>query len=252
VSFDVVAAAYDRFMGRWSGPLARQFVEVVGLQAGQRALDVGCGPGALTEQLVSRLGAAAVAAVDPSASFVDSARQRLPGVDVRLAVAGRLPFADDLFDAALAQLVVHFLPDPTAGLAEMARVTRPGGVVAACVWDLGGERGPLTAFYRALHEVDATLPDQSGLPGAREGHLPELLRAAGLREVESGSLTVRLGMVTFEEWWQPFTLGVGRAGDALARLGEPDRRRVRDRCEELLPTAPFEVSASAWTARGVA
>jgi SAM-dependent methyltransferase len=251
VSFDVAGEAYDRFMGRWSGPLARQFVEVAGLHAGQRALDVGCGPGALTEQLVGRLGAAAVAAVDPSPSFVDVARQRLPGVDVRPGVAGRLPFADGSFDAALAQLVVHFLPDPVAGLAEMARVTRAGGVVAACVWDLGGERGPLTEFYRALHEVDPSVPDESGLPGAREGHLAELLQAAGLREVESGSLTVRLGMATFEEWWQPFTLGVGRAGDALARLEEPDRRRVRDRCEQLLPAAPFEVSASAWSARGV-
>src|ERR1700729_1943675 len=135
-------------MGRYSEPLAVQFADLAGIGRGQRVLDVGCGPGALTAELVSRAGADAVSAVEPSASFAAAVRERLPGADIRLAAAERLPFATDIFDAALAQLVVHFMADPVAGLREMARVTRPGGVVAACVWDHAGGRGPLAAFWR--------------------------------------------------------------------------------------------------------
>jgi ubiquinone/menaquinone biosynthesis C-methylase UbiE len=143
VSFDVGADAYLRFMGRYSEPLAVQFADLAGIGRGQRVLDVGCGPGALTAELVSRAGTDAVSAVDPSASFAAAVRERLPGVDVRRSAAERLPFPDDAFDAALAQLVVHFMTDPVAGLREMGRVTRPGGVISACVWDHAG--GPRTA-----------------------------------------------------------------------------------------------------------
>jgi ubiquinone/menaquinone biosynthesis C-methylase UbiE len=116
VSFDVSADAYGRFMGRYSEPLAAGFVELTGVSPGQRALDVGCGPGALTAQLVRILGPKAVAALDPSPSFVAAIRARFPGVDVREGTAERLPFEDDSFDAAAAQLVVHFLSDPVVGL----------------------------------------------------------------------------------------------------------------------------------------
>ena len=143
----------------------------------------GCGPGALTARLVARLGAGQVAAVDPSEPFVAAARSRLPGVDVRVAAAESLPFDDDAFDAVLAQLVVHFMADPVAGLAEMARVARPGGTVAACVWDHAGGTGPLTTFWRAVADLDPGAHDESGLAGAREGHLAELAAAAGLEDV---------------------------------------------------------------------
>ena len=142
MSFDVAAEAYDRFMGRYSRLLSPQLADLAGVQGGQRALDVGCGPGALTAELVARLGAASVAAVDPSQSFVAAIRTRFPGVDVHEAPAERLPFADGGFDAALAQLVVHFMSDPVAGLTEMARVVRRDGVVAACVWDHAGQQRP--------------------------------------------------------------------------------------------------------------
>ena len=135
MSFDVAGDAYGRFMGRFSEPLAERFLALAGVRDEDRVLDVGCGPGALTARLVARLGAGQVAAVDPSEPFVAAARTRLPGVDVRVATAESLPFDDDAFDAVLAQLVVHFMADPVAGLAEMARVARPGGTVAACVWD---------------------------------------------------------------------------------------------------------------------
>src|SRR5689334_2206478 len=137
MSFLVPAQAYGRFMGRYSEPLADQFVEVAGIRPGQRALDVGCGPGALTARLVAVLGPERVSAVDPSLPFVEAARERFPGTEVTVGSAESLEFADDSFDAAMASLVVHFMTDPAAGLAEMARVTRPGGVVAATVWNHG-------------------------------------------------------------------------------------------------------------------
>ena len=183
MSFDVTADAYGRFMGRFSEPLAEQFVELAGLSAGQRALDVGCGPGALTARLVQRLGVDAVAGVDPSASFVAAARARFPGLDVREAKAEALPFVGDSFDAVLAQLVVHFMDDPAAGLREMGRVARPGGTVAACVWDYGGGAGPLSPFWRAVHDLDPAADGESRLPGTREGHLTALAGGADSERV---------------------------------------------------------------------
>jgi len=125
--FDVAADAYDRFMGRYSQQLSPQLAEFTGIRAGQHVLDVGCGPGALTAELVRRVGHELVTAVDPSASFVAAAQARNPGVRVEEAAAEKLPFPNAAFDAALAQLVVHFMSDPIAGLTEMRRVTCPGG-----------------------------------------------------------------------------------------------------------------------------
>jgi SAM-dependent methyltransferase len=250
MSFNVSADAYGRFMGQFSEPLAIKFIEYAGAQAGQRAVDVGCGPGALTAQLVERLGAAAVAAIDPSAPFVDAARERFPGVDVHSGDAEHLPFADDDFDLALAQLVVHFMTDPVAGLHEMRRVTRAGGVVAACVWDHSGDGGgPLSTFWRGVRETDPQAGDESGLPGSREGHLAELFDAAGLTDIEDSVLTVTVPFATFEDWWEPYTLGVGPAGAHVAKLGDAAREELQAACARLLPPAPFEVTASAWSVR---
>jgi SAM-dependent methyltransferase len=246
VTFDVTADAYGRFMGRFSEPLAAQFVELAGLCAGQRALDVGCGPGALTARLVERLGVDAVAGVDPSAAFVAAARARFPGLDVREAKAEALPFADDSFDAVLAQLVVHFMDDPATGLREMGRVARPDGTVAACVWDHAGGAGPLSPFWRAVHDLDPSAADESQLPGTREGHLAALAAEAGLVDVQPSAITVRLGFDTFAEWWEPYTFGVGPAGGYVARLSDDDRDALAARCADLLGPPPFEVRASAW------
>jgi SAM-dependent methyltransferase len=251
VSFDVAASAYDRFMGRYSAPLAPQLADLAGVAAGQRVLDVGCGPGALTRELVERVGARAVTAVDPSEPFVDAARERHPDVEVRRAAAEELPFADGAFDAALAQLVVHFMADPVRGLAEMGRVTRPGGAVAACVWDHAGGRGPLGVFWQAARELDPDVDDESELAGAREGHLSELFAAAGLAEVEETALRIAVEHATFDDWWEPYTLGVGPAGAHVRRLDEERRRDVRERCRALLPPAPFTLTAQAWAAHGV-
>lgn len=250
MSFNVAASSYDRFMGRFSEPLAVPFVEVAGLTAGQRALDVGCGPGALTTQLVSRLGADHVSAVDPSDPFVAAAKERFPGVDVHLGSAELLPFEDDSFDASLAQLVVHFMADPVAGLREMARVTVPGGVVAACVWDHASGGGPLSLFWQAVNELDPDAHDESHLAGSREGHLAELFEAAELAEIEPSSLTVTVRFASFEDWWEPYTLGVGPSGAYAAGLDDARRAALIARCEELLPPAPFDLPASAWCVRG--
>ena len=252
MAFDVAAESYDRFMGRYSVQLSAGLADLAGVAAGQRALDVGCGPGALTGELVARLGAENVAAVDPSEPFVAAARERNPGVDVRLAPAEQLPHGDDAFDAALAQLVVHFMADAVAGIREMARVTRAGGSVAASVWDMAGGRAPLSLFWEAARQLNPRAEDESGLPGARANHLAELFDAAGLRDVEEAELSASATYESFEEWWQPYTLGVGPAGVYATSLGDDEQAALRERCRELLPEAPFTLTATAWAVRGLA
>jgi len=248
--FDVPAEAYDRLMGVYSVQLASQLADVAGVHSGQRALDVGCGTGALTAELVVRLGPDAVAAVDPSASFVAASRERHPGVDVRQSAAEALPFPAASFDAALAQLVVHFMADPVAGLREMARVTSRDGVVAACVWDHAGGRSPLSVFWQAARELDADAKDESRLPGARAGHLAELSEAAGLHNVEESELVATVTYADFEEWWEPFTAGVGPVGAYARGLDDAQRGELRERCRRLLPEPPFTIEAVAWATRG--
>ncbi|NUR07177.1 MAG: class I SAM-dependent methyltransferase [Nocardioidaceae bacterium] len=246
--FDVAAESYGRFMGQWSEPLADHLVSLVAPEPGQRVLDVGCGPGALTGRLVERLGPEAVAAVDPSAPFVAATRARFPGADVREAAAESLPYDDDTFDLCLAQLVVHFMADPVAGLREMARVTRPGGLVAASVWDHGGGRGPLSPFWSAVRSLRPGESGESSLPGSREHDLTRLFAEAGLTGVTETEQGVTLGFPSFEAWWEPYTLGVGPAGAYVGRMAPKDRDVVRERCRERLPAPPFELSSWAWTA----
>lgn len=252
MSFDVPAEAYDDFMGRYSRLLSGQLADLASVRRGQRVIDVGCGTGALTGELVARLGPDAVAAVDPSEPFVAATRARHPSVDVRRAPAEQMPFPDEAFDAALAQLVVHLMKDPVAGLTEMTRVTRRGGVVAACVWDHGGVSGPLHLFWDAARALDPDVDDESDLPGTRAGHLAELFGVAGLREIAATALSVRLEHPTFDAWWEPFTRGVGPAGAYLASLDADRRVELRDECRRRVPSEPFLVTAVAWAARGLA
>ena len=252
MSFDVAADAYDRFMGRYSVLLAPQLADLAGIAAGQRAMDVGCGPGSLTRELVDRLGPDAVSAVDPSASFVEAVRARYPGVDVRSASAEALPFEDDIVDAAMAQLVVHFMTDPVGGISEMRRVTRPGGVVAACVWDHAGGLGPLGLFWNTARELDPNVVDESELPGTREGHLRRLFVEAGLRDVTETTFAADLEHPDFDSWWEPFAGGVGPAGGYVASLSPDGQARLREALRDRLPDGPFVIPAKAWAARGIA
>lgn len=238
-------------MGRYSVPLAPQFVDFAGVMVGERVLDVGCGPGALTGELVRRLGPTAVSAVDPSELFVTATQERHPGVDVRAGSAEQLPFPDAMFDACLAQLVVHFMADPIKGLREMARVTRPDAVVVACVWDHAGQ-GPLRRFWESARELDPEVEDESRLAGTREGDLARLFDQAGLSEVEETDLWVDVEHADFDDWWEPFTLGVGPAGVYLSGLDPTVQVRLRELCRERFGRGAAVLTARAWAARGVA
>ncbi len=248
--FDVSARSYGLFMGRFSDPLAPAFADFAGVVAGSSALDVGCGTGALTDVLGQRLGPGMVTAIDPSTSFVEATRHRFPGMDVRQGRAEDLPFEEGRFDLVLAQLVVHFMTDPAAGVAEMARVARPGGTVAATVWDHAGGHGPLAVFWAAARSVTPDLVDESHLPGVREGQLEALFADAGLADRSSTALSVEVAHHSFEEWWHPFTLGVGPAGAHVAALTDADREELRSRCLAMLPKGAFSTTAVAWAVRG--
>jgi len=250
MSFDVAAQAYGLFMGRYSEPLADELIPLMSLVPGWRAVDVGCGPGALTARLVERLGVGSVCAVDPSESFVAAARERFPDLDVRQGRAEALPWPDDSFDVVVASLVVHFMRDPVAGLREMGRVARPAGTVAATVWDHAGDRGPISPFWRAVRSLDPAAPDESDLAGARAGQLAALFRQAGLEVIWDTVLTVRVRYTSADQWWEPYTLGVGPAGAYVAGLDAERREALRRRCLVQLPPAPFDIDASAWCVIG--
>jgi SAM-dependent methyltransferase len=244
------ADSYTRFMGRFSEPLAPLFADVLRDLDG-RLLDVGCGPGVLTAELVRRYGAERVDAIDPAPGFVAAARDRCPGVDVRQGSAEELPYADDAYGASYAQLVVHFMKDPVRGLAEMARVTRPGGLVAACVWDHGGGRGPLSLFWDVARELDpAARRSADASPGSHDGDLERLMTEAGLDVATHGQLSVTIGLASFEDWWAPYEEPAGSVGDYLATRTPEQVAEVREGCRARLPDGPFELTAWTWTAVG--
>lgn len=247
---DVTPEAYARFMGQYSLPLAAKFLDVIDPQPGQRALDVGCGTGIVTAELVERLGPEAVAAIEPSAPFVAAVRKNLPWVDLRQGHAEELPFDDDTFDLAVAQLVVHFMADRVRGVAEMARVVRPGGVVAAAVWDVYGGGSPLTTFWEAAHAIDPRAMADSSLPSsADDGDLVRIFEDAGLRPDPPVTLTVHRWFDSFDDWWEPFLLGVGPAGDYVAGLDEAQRAELAAGCQGILPEPPFDIRGLAWVVR---
>jgi SAM-dependent methyltransferase len=254
--FRASADAYDRFVGRYSPQLAAALVEFAGIESGMRALDVGCGPGALIAELANRLGKERVSAADPSEPFVEACRARLPGVEVVLAAAEDLPFAAGAFDAVLSQLVVNFIPDAEVGVREMARATRPAGIVASCVWDYAGEMTLLRAFWDAAREVDpehgAAADEGVVMRWCGEGDLAELWSAAGLHDVRFGALVVSAAYADFEDLWSPLPTGIGPAGAFCASLDEEKRAALHDAYRQRLGVGdgPFELSARAWAAAG--
>ncbi len=234
-------------MGRYSVPLAVQFVDFAGVGRADRVLDVGSGPGALTGELVRRVGAAQVVAVDPAVAFVKAIRQRHGGVEAHCATAEELPVGDDSFDVVLAQLVVHFMTDPVGGLREMARASTH--VVAACVWDYDEGGSPLSHFWSVACELDPDAPGEQTRAGTRRGHLTTLFNEAGLDDVEETSLRVEVTHDSFDDWWEPFELGVGPAGAYVAVLSADHRDRLRQRFRNVM-SPPFIVTGVAWAARG--
>lgn len=256
-TFRASADAYDRLVGRYSPSLASAMIDFAGVEPGVRALDVGCGPGALTDALVRRLGGPNVFAVDPSQPFVDACRARLPSANVTLGSAEALPFADGSLDVALSQLVVNFMPDARAGVGEMARVVRAGGIVASCVWDYAGQMTLLRAFWDAAGEV---APDRAGavdegavMNWCGDGELASLWEVVGLREVRSGEIVVSAGYSDFEDLWSGFLTGVAPSGAFCKSLDDDGRAMLHDALRRRLGVGdgPFQLSARAWAAAGV-
>jgi SAM-dependent methyltransferase len=253
VTFAVAGDAYDRFMGRYSRELAPRLIEFAGVEPGMRVLDVGCGPGPLAERLASLAGSELVGAADPSEPFVAACAERVPGADVRRADAEELPWRDGAFDAVLAQLVVNFMRDADLGVAEMRRVVRPAGIVAACTWDYGDGMQLLRAFWDAARAVDPDAPDEGrSMRYRRPEELDDLWRRAGLKDVETGPLVVETTYGGFDELWEPLTLGVGPAGSYCTSL-EPGRQEaLREEVFATLrsPARQFTLTAKAWAVRG--
>ncbi len=238
-------------MGRYTVPLALAFVDAVGVGEGMRVLDVGCGPGGLTSEIAARgVDREDIAAIDPAPQFAEACRARNPGADVRIGVAEELPWEDDSFDATLSCLVIAFMTDPDAGLGEMARVTAPGGTVAACMWDLPGGMNMLRIFWAAMRSVGAGRDGEEGRPGISEGDIAERLERAGLGEISAGALTVSADYKDFDDLWEPYTFGVGPAGKALAKLDDEGLDAVREAIRAEVPGGSFSLEARAWYATG--
>lgn len=244
---------YDRFMGRYTRTLAVALADAAGVTAGMRVVDVGCGPGGLSTELAARVGAENVAAIDPAAQFAAVCRERNPGADVRQGVAEDLPWPDGTFDAALSSLVIGFMSDPDRGMSEMARITRPGGAVAACMWDIaGGGMTMLRYFWEAVLEVDPSAQGERQMAGTQDGDIARRLTRAGLGDVVSGVLTASADYSDFPDFWDAFTFGVGPAGQHLRSLTDDQRSGVREALRARLPEGSFTLDARAWYACGIA
>jgi SAM-dependent methyltransferase len=252
--FQGAAEVYDRFVGRYSPQLARAMCEAAGVRPGQRALDVGCGSGALLAALAEVVGGENVTGIDPSEPFVEAARARVPGARVLVGSAEALPFEDGEFDATLLQLVVNFLNDPEQGLREMSRVTT--GVVAGCVWDYGGGMTMLRVFWEAAAALDpegaGPLMESFTMRFARPEELEALWREAGLEEVDVGPIDVEAAYDDFDDLWAPFPTGVGPAGAYAASLDAEGQAALREEFKRSLgrPEGPFTISARAWASVG--
>ena len=252
MAFDAAADKYDRFMGRYTPLLATAMADRVGVGPGMRVVDVGCGPGGLASELCARAGASNVAGIDPAPQFVSACSERHPDADIRVGAAEELPWADATFDAALASLAVGFFRDPDAGIAEMVRVTRPGGTVAACMWDIAdGGMNMLRIFWSAARTVRPDVVGESAMPGTTDGDLVDRFRRAGLASVSGDPLVVSAAYADFDDFWEPFTYGIGPAGGYLVSLSAADQAAVREACRTLVPDGAFSLDARAWYAQGV-
>lgn len=250
--------AYERYVGRWSRPVAAEFVRWLGLPSGLRWMDVGCGTGALASAVLAAANPAGVRGYDLSAEHVAAARARVPDRRAVFAQADAtaLPDAADSCDAAVSGLVLNFVPDPARALAEMRRVVRPGGTVAVYVWDYAGGMQLMRVFWDAAVELDpsaAELDEARRFPLCRPRPLRALFDAAGLRGVRGREIDVPTRFADFDDYWQPFLGGQGPAPGYVMSLGEERRAALRERVRRSLPFAPdgtIPLAARAWAIRG--
>ncbi|HET7690280.1 MAG TPA: class I SAM-dependent methyltransferase [Nocardioidaceae bacterium] len=248
---DVWAAgdAYEPYVGRWSRLVAAEFLTWLDLPSGSRCLDVGCGTGALTSQLV-QVGSAT--GVDASEGFVSYAAAHEPAATFRVGDATSLPFEDDLFDAAVSGLVLNFVPDHAAMVREMSRVTIAGGSVAVYVWDYAEGMQFMRRFWDVAAAVDPEAPDEAArFPVCAPEPLAALFHDAGLSEVAGREIVVPTTFVDFADFWEPFLGGQGAAPAYVATLGLDARSEIEQRLHEELGDGPIPLTARAWAVRGV-
>ena len=252
------AERLERYVGRWSRLVAREFVDWLDVRPDSRWLDVGCGSGALTETLLAHAAPAAVVGVDTSAAYVAYAAGRLrdPRASFAVGDAQALDHPDASFDAVASSLVLNFLPDPGRGVAEMARVVRPGGVVAGYVWDYAGEMQLMRRFWDAAVALDpaaADLDEGRRMAGCNPPALEALFSGAGLVGVETRGIDAPTVFAGFDDYWEPFEGGQGPAPGYCVSLPEDRRAALRERLRETLPVeadGSIRLIARAWAVRG--
>jgi SAM-dependent methyltransferase len=249
---------YERFMGRWSRRLAREFVKFASVDGQDSVLDVGCGIGSLSFAIADAFPSARVTGVDPSAAFVRQAQQRAHGDRVRIQVgdAQALEFADAMFDKTVSQLVLNFVPDREKAVREMMRVTRSGGLVAGAVWDYGDGMQMLRVFWDEAVAFDPPLADRDErhMPLCKRGELAALWRAVGFERVDEQPMVIDLAFSSFEDYWTPFLGGQGPAGAYVVSLSDQRRAtleaKLRDRLLSSRTDGPFVLQARAWAVKG--
>jgi SAM-dependent methyltransferase len=250
-----VGDAYEAYVGRWSRPVAAEFVRWLGVPAGRSWLDVGCGTGALAAAVVGLAAPRAVGGVDRSPQFAAAARAALPGGAVVVGDARALPFAAGCVDAVVSGLAINFVPRSSAAVVELARVAAPGGVVAAYVWDYADGMGMLRAFWDAATELDAAaaeLDEGDRFPVCRPAPLERLWRLAGLTDIAVRPIDVPTVFAGFDDYWLPFLGGQGPAPGYVAALPDERRADLRDLLESRLAATagPITMTARAWAVQG--
>jgi SAM-dependent methyltransferase len=253
-------AMYEPYIGRWSRLVAREFVGWLALPGGARWLDVGCGTGALCQTILAVANPITVRGVDQSAGFIAYARTQVLDDRIRFDVADAhsLPYEDDTYDAVVSGLMLNFVHDPGAVVAEMSRVARPGGVVGIYVWDYAGEMQLMRRFWDAaiaLNPEARKLDEGVRFPVCRPEPLRDLFASAGLRDVATRAIDIPTVFRDFDDYWSPFLGGQGPAPGYCMSLPEADRNRLRERLRASLPAerdGTIRLTARAWAVRGTA
>ncbi|HXG36158.1 MAG TPA: class I SAM-dependent methyltransferase [Dehalococcoidia bacterium] len=252
------STAYEAYMGRWSRQLAREFVSWLSVPPGVPWLDVGCGTGALAQAILELASPQEVVGIDPSEGYIEHAGNHITGTSARFQVADvqALPFAGAEFGAVAGSLMLNFVPDPAKAVSEMTRVAKPGGTVAACVWDYAGEMQMIRRFWDAaiaLDDAARELDEGRRFPLCKPKPLQELFQSAGLRDVSVLPIEIRAHFQNFDDYWNPFLGGQGPAPSYAVRLTEDSRSALRERLAASLPSAPdgsIDLIARAWAIRG--